>query len=199
MAQKKRSKKSKKNSGGFGAFLLKAILFTALVAAVFWGVTKGLDWLEGRGKKTDLTPTVTGGAKTPTGTEPTKDPKNPQGATKAPTANPAKTPTQGAKTPTPAPTDTPTPTPTEAPKNLTTAAAVEKLKGLSASKLKLPSDPSKYTYEPDDWTSVIEGKECVCVNVLSADGLRVGVYYVAVDGSKIFREAEDNVFETIAP
>ena len=158
MAQKKKSKKSKKNSGGFGLFLIKAILLAALVAAVFWGVTKGLDWLEGRGKKTDVTPTVTGAPKTPTGTEPT-----------------------------------------EAPKNLTAAAAVEKLKGLSAAKLKLPADPSKYTYEPDDWTSVIEGKECVCVNVLSADGLRVGVYYVAVDGSKIFREAEDNVFETIAP
>lgn len=197
MAQKKKSKKTKKNSGGFGLFLIKAILLAALVAAVFWGVTKGLDWLEGRGKKTDVTPTVTGAPKTPTGTEPTKDPKNPDGGTKAPTAKPDKTPTESTKTPTPAPTDTPTPT--EAPKNLTAAAAVEKLKGLSAAKLKLPADPSKYTYEPDDWTSVIEGKECVCVNVLSADGLRVGVYYVAVDGSKIFREAEDNVFETIAP
>jgi len=76
---------------------------------------------------------------------------------------------------------------------------VEKLKSLPASKLKLSGSVDSYTYEPDSWTSMIEGRECICVNVCNADGLREGVYYIAVDGSGIFREADDNVFETIEP
>ena len=199
MAQKKKRRKQKKKSGGFGAFLLKTILFVAVAAAVFWLVTKGLDRLDS-GKNGTVTPgasTVTPGS----GKNPGGDPATPGEGTKAPTKKPEKTPTEAPKKPTatPTPEATETPTPTEAPKDLTTAQAVEKLKSLSAAKLKLPSDPSKYTYEPDDWPSNIEGKECICVNVLGADGLRVAVYYVAVDGSRIFREAEDNVFETVAP
>ncbi len=196
MAQKKKKRKSKKQSGGFALFLLKAIVFAAAVAAVFWVVTKGLDKWDASRKNATVTPSV--GATTPGATKtPDQDPTGEPGKKGEKTPTPA----EGKKTPTPEPTETPieTPTPTEEPKELSNSRAVEKLKTLSAAKLKLSGSLSSYTYETDDWTSVIEGRECICVNVINAEGLREGVYYVAVDGSVIFREAEDNVFEKIAP
>lgn len=109
------------------------------------------------------------------------------------------TPTAGAETPGATadpsnPTDTPTPTPEPTLQD----NARKVMQSVSKSKLKLSKEFSEYRAEIDDYTSIIKGTECVGVNVLESTQL-VGIYWVAVDGSVIFRELENGEFETIEP
>lgn len=162
-------------SGGNGSgnsgmmILLKSMLFVLAIAVVFGFASWGLEKL---GEKGDKNSTVT---TTPTG-----------GA-----ANPSSgetTPGNGE------PTDTPTPVPTQSLED----RALTVLKSASRSQLKLSKELSAYRVEVDDYTSNIRGKECVGVNVLDGDTL-TAIYYVAVDGSEIFREREDGDFDSIIP
>ncbi|MBR5712955.1 MAG: hypothetical protein IKX54_05100 [Lachnospiraceae bacterium] len=190
---KRRKKKKKQNDGAL--FLGKVVLFVIAVAAVFFVVKWGIEKWDSSSNSTIITPTPTPGGKGKDSVTPMEEGKKQNKAT--PTPKPVNSPTPTA-TPTEAPA-TPTPTPTEAPKNLSGREAADFLKNLPAGKLSLAKDPASYTYEPDSWSSTIEGRECICVNVIGADGMREAVFYVAVDGSAVFREVEDNVFMKIGP
>lgn len=94
------------------------------------------------------------------------------------------------------PTDTPTPTPEPTKED----NAKKTLQSVPHSKLQLGKELSSYRVEVDDYTSNIHGTECIGVNVLDPDsGMLLGSYYVAVDGSIIFREREDGEFDEIVP
>ena len=164
-----------KKGGGnsSGIILLKAVLFVLGIALVFGVTSWGLEKLDERSKNKTPTTTPTG-AVSPGGNsteqKPTNDPD--------------------------VPTDTPTPVPTQSPEDY--AASV--LRGVSKSKLKLDKDLSEYRLQIDDYKSTIHGKECIGVNVLQKDKDRlVAVFYVAVDGSEIFKERDDGEFDTITP
>ena len=187
MAQKKTRTTKKKKSGGNdsgGKILLKAIVFLLLVLLVFGLLSWGLEKLDEKNQKDkDAKANVT---QTPTGKggkSGDKEPTNPGESTK---------PTQG-EPEDPDPTETPTPTV----KPQDTAKAV--LMKISKDKLKLAKEISEYTLEVDDYTSIIRGHECVGVNVLDSDGVRVGAYYVKLDGSLVLRELDDEDFESIVP
>lgn len=171
------------------------IVVIVLAAAMIFGV--GSCAIDSLGDdKTYISPTPTGGMKptieateTPT---PTKEP------TKAPTEAPTPTaePTTEV-TPEATPEATPEPTP-DVPKNLTEAEAVEYLKSISADRLALPMDIGECKLEVDSWTSMIMATDCYCVNVLHPDGYLLGMYYVAVDGSVVYRMNEDEELEVIS-
>lgn len=68
--------------------------------------------------------------------------------------------------------------------------AYNKLSKLSAETLGLPVDISEYTIQYDDWTTNVNGVECYGINVYSVVGdkmINMGLYYVAMDGSKMFK------------
>lgn len=77
----------------------------------------------------------------------------------------------------------------------------EVIGALSKEKLNLSKDFSKYKISVDEWTSVVLGKECLCVDVFdTVDGKRqlAGVYYAALDGTVIYRLDEDSNFIKIS-
>lgn len=68
--------------------------------------------------------------------------------------------------------------------------AVELLKSLSAMDLGLPAELSAYTILVDEWTTMVYGMECFCVNAYAELENRkqlMGVYFVAIDGSAAYR------------
>ncbi len=68
--------------------------------------------------------------------------------------------------------------------------AVALLKGISAADLGLPAALSEYTILVDEWTTMVYGQECYCINAYAELENRkqlMGVYFVAVDGSTAFR------------
>lgn len=68
--------------------------------------------------------------------------------------------------------------------------AVALLKGISTEKLGLPAALSEYTIMVDEWTTMVYGQECYCINAYAELENRkqlMGVYFVAVDGSAAFR------------
>lgn len=68
--------------------------------------------------------------------------------------------------------------------------AYGKLNNLSAKTLGLPEKLGKYTIEYDEWTTYVKGIECYGINVLDVleDKMaNMGVFYVALDGSKMFK------------
>ncbi len=197
MAQKKKKsrKRAKKNRGS--VILLKAILYVLAVAVVFGLVSWGLERLDERKKDSDKTPTQSVTKPTGSGGKQTGKATPTDGGKQKITETPAvKEPT---KAPTKGPTDTPTPTPTEAPKKFTAAKAEEFLKSKSASKLKLSKSMSDYDFETDEYTTNINGVECFGVIVLNKGGGLAGEYFVALDGSVIFRRREDDTMESIQP
>ena len=67
--------------------------------------------------------------------------------------------------------------------------AYEKLNKLSAKTLGLPEKLQQYTIEYDGWTTNVKGMECYGINVfdvLEENKTNMGVYYVALDGTKMF-------------
>lgn len=199
MAQKKKGsrKRAKKNRGS--VILLKAILYVLAIVVVFGLVSWGLERLDARKNDSDKTPTKavtkpTGsgdkqpGKATPTGGGKQQTTGTP--AVKEPTKVPSKAPTEK---------ETPTPSPTEAPKAFTAAKAEEFFKSRSASKLKLSKSMSDYDFETDEYTTNINGVECFGVIVLNKGGGLAGEYFVALDGSVIFRRREDDTMESIQP
>ncbi len=172
---------------------VRIVLILLAAALVFGVVSCSIDSIGGG--KEYITPTPQGGEPTPTNPSPTAS------ETPTPTLiNPSPT---ASETPTPEPTDEPTPTPenpspTEGPKRLTEDEAVAYVKSISADRLQLPGDISLYRLEVDSWTSMIYGVDCYCVNVLHPDGYMVGMYFVAVDGSVVYRMNEDEEPEVIS-
>jgi hypothetical protein len=81
--------------------------------------------------------------------------------------------------------------PEETNQEFTREDALAKLSEVSAKKLGLPVALSEYTIIYDDWTTMVNGVECYGINVFAdvKDNkmLNMGVYYVAVDGSAMFR------------
>ena len=68
--------------------------------------------------------------------------------------------------------------------------AIALLKGISAEELGLPVVLSEYTIMVDEWTTMVYGQECYCINAYAELENRkqlMGVYFVAVDGSAAFR------------
>lgn len=68
--------------------------------------------------------------------------------------------------------------------------AVALLKGISAEDLGLPTVLSEYTIMVDEWTTMVYGQECYCINAYAELVNRkqlMGVFFVAVDGSAAFR------------
>ncbi len=151
-------------------------------------------------EKNLITPTPTG-LVTPTPAEQGGEQKvTPTKAPATPTAS--QSPTEEV-TPEPSPEMTPEATPevTEPvrPGRLTEEEAITFLKTISADKLKLPKDIGAYELEADSWTSNILGTvECYCINVLAPEGGLVGMFYVAVDGSAVYRLNEDEAFVKIS-
>ncbi len=164
------------------------IVLTVLAVALILGL--GSCAIDSIGKdKTYISPTPTGGVKPPVTLTPTP--------TQAPTNVPSVSPT-----PTVAPTEevSPTPTPTQAPEEdgpLTEDEAVALLKSMSADRLGLELDIEEYTMELDSWTTMIVSKDCYCINLLHPDGYLAGMYYVAVDGSAVYRLEGDETIKEI--
>ena len=72
----------------------------------------------------------------------------------------------------------------------TSEDAVALLNGLSAAELGLPAVLSEYTILVDEWTTMVYGTECFCVNAYAELENRkqlMGVYFVATDGSVAYR------------
>lgn len=72
----------------------------------------------------------------------------------------------------------------------TSEDAIALLKRFSAKQLGLSFSLSEYTVMTDEWTTMVNGQECFCINVyeqLEGQKQLVGVYYVATDGSKVYR------------
>jgi len=68
--------------------------------------------------------------------------------------------------------------------------AVSLLHGLTAAELGLPAKLSEYTILVDEWTTMVYGLECYCVNAYAELENRkqlMGVYFVATDGSAAYR------------
>lgn len=170
------------------------IVFYILAMAFFIGIVAfGLDSMKGKDSKQESTVTPSAA---PNGTTaaPTKK------GTPSPTAVPTGTPSPTAvATSTPSPEPTATPTPTILPdKNedgtLTAEGAIRKLTGISADLLGLEEDISAYGIEADDWRTMVEAKDCFCINVLTKDGYMAGIFYVATDGSRVYRVDEEGTF-----
>lgn len=83
--------------------------------------------------------------------------------------------------------------PTVAPqgtKEFTKEDAYDKLSRLSAKTLGLPEKLQKYTIEYDEWTTNVNGIECYGINVFADSKEKksiMGVFYIALDGTKIFK------------
>ncbi len=78
---------------------------------------------------------------------------------------------------------------------LTKEEAVALLKTLSADVLGLPDTLDAYDLKVDSWNTVVKGTECYCINVLSNSNgsvALVGMYYVSLDGSMIYRNDADD-------
>lgn len=77
--------------------------------------------------------------------------------------------------------------------------ALDKLLLLPKEKLNLPAGLEEYTIIYDDWTTVIQGKECYGINAFAKAGdrmINMGVFFVATDGSTMYQfdvEADDFV------
>ncbi len=208
MAQKK--KKRKKSKRGNGLLVLgKLVLYVLLGAAVLGCFSWGMEKLDEK-RKADKKPSNTTQALSPTPTA--KSDKVTPKATKAPTGTdgPAKPTDPPKPTDTPAPTATPeptsepeptdTPTPTEAPQLLKMEEAQAFLMTVSADELGLPKSLTEYMMETDDWDTNVQGHNCWCVNVIEKDGSGlVGIYYIAMDRSAVFRQMEENVWKEIKP
>ena len=72
----------------------------------------------------------------------------------------------------------------------TSQDAVELLNGLTPAQLGLPANLSEYTILVDEWTTMVYGLECYCVNAYAELENRkqlMGVYFVALDGSAAYR------------
>ncbi len=72
----------------------------------------------------------------------------------------------------------------------TSEDAVALLGSLSAAELGLPAALSEYTILIDEWTTMVYGTECFCVNAYAELENRkqlMGVYFVATDGSAAYR------------
>lgn len=68
--------------------------------------------------------------------------------------------------------------------------AVALLKELTAEDLGLPAGLEEYTILVDEWTTMVFGVECFCVNAYAELENRkqlMGVYFVAIDGSAAYR------------
>lgn len=158
------------------------IVFYILAMAFFIGIVAfGLDSMKGKDSKQESTVTPSAA---------------PNGTTAVPTGTPSPT---AVATPTPSPEPTATPTPTILPdKNedgtLTAEGAIRKLTGISADLLGLEEDISAYGIEADDWRTMVEAKDCFCINVLTKDGYMAGIFYVATDGSRVYRVDEEGTF-----
>ncbi len=179
------------------------VVFCILAIALFVGIISwGADKLkkpENTGKTTPTvmaTPTI--GTPTPIYT-PTLIPT----ATAAPkptaTTSPTKAPTEA---PTEVPTEPLTPTPTPDPYHdaegkLTADGAVKVLSGVSLDLLGLPKDIGTYKTEVDEWTSMVQATECYCINVITSEGYTAGIFYVAVDGTKLYSVDEEGNFNPI--
>lgn len=170
------------------------VVFCILAVALFAGmISWGADKMKKQNKpKVTPTPTAIPHTVTPEPT-PTMIP------TAVPTPTPKPTPTpEPTKEPTPTPTPTPVPDPYhDADGKLTEAGAVKKLSGVSLDLLGLPKDISTYRTEVDNWTSMVQATECYCINVITNDGYTEGIFYVAVDGSRIFSVDEEGNFNPI--
>lgn len=74
--------------------------------------------------------------------------------------------------------------------NFTKEDAYELLSKVSKDVLSLPVELSEYTIVYDDWNTVIKGKECYGINAFSKVEdrmINMGVYYVAMDGSAMYK------------
>jgi len=72
----------------------------------------------------------------------------------------------------------------------TSQDAIALLNGLTATELGLPAKLSEYTILVDEWTTMVYGLECYCVNAYAELENRkqlMGVYFVSVDGSAAYR------------
>lgn len=72
---------------------------------------------------------------------------------------------------------------------ITKEEALELLNEIPYAKLLLPAELTEYTIQYDDWTTMVGDTECYGINAFADLGERMqlmGVYYVALDGSKIF-------------
>ena len=77
---------------------------------------------------------------------------------------------------------------------ITQDEALALLKKINKETLKLPADLTEYTIQFDDWTTMVNGKECYGVNAFADLGSRkqlMGVYYVAVDGRAMYTLDEE--------
>lgn len=76
-------------------------------------------------------------------------------------------------------------------KTLTAEEAKQILMGYSGAALGLAKEPSVYEMTVDDWTTLVEGKDCYGINLFeTTDGrqrLR-GTFYVVLDGSAVYSQ-----------
>lgn len=76
-------------------------------------------------------------------------------------------------------------------KTLTSEEAKQILVGYSAAQLGLAKEPAAYEMTVDDWTTLVEGKDCYGINLFeTSDGkqrLR-GTFYVVLDGSAVYSQ-----------
>lgn len=78
--------------------------------------------------------------------------------------------------------------------------ASDYLSGFSKEQLGLPKELDEYALSQDEWTSVIDGNECYCINVFEksgANGILTAVYYVSVDMTEVYRLDEDGNFAEV--
>ncbi len=81
---------------------------------------------------------------------------------------------------------------------MTLEQAKELLRHISADELRLPNDVNYYELEGDDWTTMVRGKECYCIDVFHEEEGLAGRFYIAVDGSTGYRLNDDEEFVTIS-
>ena len=81
---------------------------------------------------------------------------------------------------------------------ITGEQAVAVLKQYSAAKLGLEKEVSQYQTEVDDWSSIVNSKECYGISVFEVTGGKTrlrGSFYVSFDGKQVFKQdAETNEF-----
>lgn len=76
-------------------------------------------------------------------------------------------------------------------KPLTAEEAKQILVGYSGAALGLLKEPSAYEMTVDDWTTVVEGKDCYGINLFEiSDGKQKlrGTFYVVLDGSAVYSQ-----------
>lgn len=80
--------------------------------------------------------------------------------------------------------------------SITHHEAIARLEELTQEQLNLPAQIDEYTLLVDEWNTVVNGKECYCINAFAPLENRMqlmGLFYVALDGSAMYR-VEDDVF-----